>query len=76
MPMRPEDITQLIETALPGARITLRDTAGDGDHYEITVVAAQFRGKTRVAQHRMVYDALQGRMGGVLHAMAVRTMVE
>ena len=73
MPMDARDIESLIREALPDARIEIKDLAGDGDHYAATVVSSAFKGKTRVQQHQMVYGALQGRMGGVLHALALTT---
>jgi stress-induced morphogen len=73
MPMDPGEIETLIREGIPGARVTIRDLAGDGDHYAAEVVAEAFRGKSRVQQHKMVYDALQGKMGGVLHALALQT---
>ena len=75
MPMNAGDIERLIKEALPDAKITIRDLAGDGDHYAAEVVSAAFKGKTRVQQHKMVYDALKGRMGGELHALALQTSV-
>ncbi len=73
MPMTAADIERLIKEALPDATVTVEDLAGDGDHYVARVVSAAFKGKTRVQQHKMVYDALQGRMGGELHALALQT---
>ena len=73
MPMNASEIEQLIKARLPDAKIEIKDLAGDGDHYAAHVVSAAFKGKTRVAQHKMVYDALEGRMGGVLHALALTT---
>lgn len=73
MPMDAQEIESLIRAALPDARITIEDLRGDGDHYAAHVVSEAFRGKTRVEQHQMVYGALQGRMGGVLHALALQT---
>ncbi len=73
MAMNAGDIERLIKEALPDARITIRDLAGDGDHYAAEVVSAAFTGKTRVQQHQMVYAALKGRMGGELHALALQT---
>jgi stress-induced morphogen len=67
------DIERLIKEALPDAEITIRDLAGDGDHYAAEVISAAFKGKTRVQQHKMVYDALKGRMGGELHALSLQT---
>ena len=76
MAMQPHEIEALIKQALPDARVEIRDLAGDGDHYSATVVSAAFKGKSRVAQHQIVYAALKGRMGGVLHALALQTMAE
>ena len=76
MAMQPHEIEQLIKEALPDARVEIRDLAGDGDHYSATVVSAAFKGKSRVAQHQIVYAALKGRMGGALHALALQTMAE
>ncbi|MDZ4866953.1 MAG: BolA family transcriptional regulator [Alphaproteobacteria bacterium] len=75
MPMNAGDIERLIKDALPDAKITIRDLAGDDDHYAAEVISAAFKGKTRVQQHKMVYDALKGRMGGELHALALQTSV-
>ena len=75
MPMNPAEIEALIKQAMPDAEVTIEDLRGDGDHYAAYVVSAAFRGKTRVQQHKMVYDALQGRMGGQLHALALQTSV-
>jgi len=71
--MDAQSIESLIRQALPDAEVEIRDLAGDGDHYSATIVSAAFRGKTRVQQHQMVYQALQGRMGGELHALALQT---
>lgn len=73
MPMDARDIEQLIKARIPDAQVTIRDLAGDGDHYAATVIAESFRGKSRVQQHQMVYDALRGQMGGQLHALALQT---
>ncbi len=73
MAMAAADIEALIKTALPDATITVEDLAGDGDHYAATVISAAFRGLSRVRQHQLVYSALQGRMGGALHALALQT---
>lgn len=71
--MTAQEITEMIQTAFPDAHIDLQDLAGDNNHYSVTVTSRQFEGKTRVAQHKMVYAALQGKMGGQLHALAVKT---
>ena len=73
MPMLQKDIEKLILAAFPDAKVDIRDLAGDGDHYAATVVSEAFRGKSRVQQHQMVYEALQGKMGGELHALALQT---
>ena len=73
MPMDSKEIERLIRARIPDAEIEIKDLAGDGDHFAAHVVAASFKGKTRVMQHKMVYDALEGRMGGVLHALALTT---
>ncbi len=73
MPMAATDIERMIKEAFPDASVTIKDLAGDGDHYQATVVSEAFRGKSRVQQHQMVYAALKGNMGGVLHALALTT---
>jgi len=75
MPMAGPDIESAILSALPGAIVELRDLAGDNDHWAATVTAPQFAGKSRVQQHKMVYSALGEKMGGVLHALQVTTVV-
>lgn len=75
MAMNANDIERMIREGIPDARVTIRDLAGDGEHYAAEVVAESFRGKSRVQQHQMVYNALQGKMGGVLHALALQTSV-
>ena len=76
MAMKAADIEALIKDAFPDAVVEIRDLAGDGDHYSATVVTPAFKGKSRVAQHQMVYAALKGRMGGELHALALTTKAE
>ena len=75
MAMAANEIEAMIRAALPDATVSVEDLAGDGDHYAATVVSEAFRGRSRVQQHQMVYAALQGRMGGVLHALALQTSV-
>ena len=75
MPMDAHDIESMIKAAIPDAEVTIRDLAGDGDHYAAHVVSASFKGKTRVQQHQMVYQALRGKMGNELHALALQTSV-
>ena len=73
MPMQAAAIEQMIKEAIPDAEVTIEDLRGDGDHYAALVVSEQFKGKSRVAQHQIVYAALQGKMGGDLHALALQT---
>lgn len=73
MPMSAAEIEGMIKDALPGAEVEMRDLAGDNDHWAARVVAPQFVGKTRVQQHKLVYEALDGKMGGVLHALQLTT---
>ncbi|MCZ6606134.1 MAG: BolA family protein [Rhodospirillales bacterium] len=75
MAMDAIDIEDLIKGAIPDARVTIEDLRGDGDHYAALVVSAAFKGKTRVQQHQMVYNALQDKMGTTLHALALQTSV-
>ena len=73
MPMSPTEIEKLIRAGIPDAQVNIEDLRGDGDHYAAYVVSPSFKGKTRVQQHQMVYQALQRRMGGELHALALQT---
>jgi stress-induced morphogen len=73
MAMAANDIERLIRARIPDAEVTIRDLAGDGDHYAATVIAESFRGKSRVQQHQIVYEALKAEMGGKLHALALQT---
>ena len=73
MPMAAPEIERLIKERFPDAQVEIRDLAGDGDHFAAHVIAPEFKGKSRVQQHKMVYEALQGRMGDVLHALALTT---
>lgn len=73
MAMDAAEIERMIKDAIPDADVALEDLRGDGDHYSARVVSASFEGKTRVQQHQMVYAALQGKMGGQLHALALHT---
>ncbi len=73
MAMNAAEIERLIKEAIPDAQVAIEDLRGDGDHYAATVVSAAFIGKTRVQQHQMVYQALRGRMGDQLHALALQT---
>ncbi len=73
MAMEASEIERMIKEALPDAQVSIEDLRGDGDHYAANVVSEAFRGKSRVQQHQLVYAALQGRMGGELHALALQT---
>lgn len=75
MAMDASEIERLIKEGLPGAKVMIEDLRGDGDHYAAHVETAAFKGKSRVQQHQMVYAALQGKMGGELHALALTTAV-
>ena len=76
MAMSMAEIESMIRAALPDAKVEVKDLAGDGNHYSANVVSAAFAGKSRVQQHQMVYGALKGRMGGVLHALALTTSAQ
>jgi stress-induced morphogen len=73
MAMDASEIERLIKLRIPDAEVIIRDLAGDGDHYAATVLAESFRGKSRVQQHQIVYEALKAEMGGKLHALALQT---
>lgn len=73
MPMAMDDLETLIKLAFPDAQVEITDLAGDGDHYKARIISEQFKGLPRVKQHQLVYKALEGRMGGELHALALET---
>ncbi len=73
MPMSATEIESAIKATLPDAEVEIQDLAGDGDHYRATVTSSAFAGMPRVKQHKLVYEALGGRMGGALHALALTT---
>jgi stress-induced morphogen len=75
MAMSATEIERMIKEAIPDARVQISDLRGDGDHYAALVMTPAFKGKSRVQQHQMVYDALRGRMGNELHALALQTAV-
>ena len=75
MAMDAREIETMIKDKLPDAQVTIEDLRGDGDHYAATVVSSAFKGKSRVQQHQIVYEALQGNMGTQLHALALQTSV-
>ena len=74
MGMKKEEIIFMITKAMPDAKVEIKDLAGDDNHYAATITSNLFQGKTRVNQHKMVYDALEGKMGGVLHALSLTTL--
>ena len=76
MAMAAQDIIDMIKGSITDADVELIDLAGDGDHYKAVITSASFAGKSRIAQHQMVYAALKGRMGGELHALALETKAE
>ena len=73
MAMNLKEIEDLIKEAMPDASAEIQDLAGDGNHYSATVSSAQFQGKSKIEQHKMVYNSLKGRMGNELHALAIKT---
>ena len=76
MPMPANEIEALIKAAFPDAEVVIEPLANDNDHFKAVVTAAQFKGKSRVAQHQMVYAALKGKMGGELHALMLQTIAK
>jgi len=73
MTMQLKEIESLIKETFPDAIVEIQDLAGDGNHYSATVISSQFIGKTKIQQHKMVYDSLKGKMGNELHALALKT---
>ena len=73
MAMDLKEIEKLIKEALPDAFVDIQDLAGDGNHYSATVTSSQFSGKSKIEQHKIVYNALKGKMGNELHALAIKT---
>ena len=76
MPMTKENIEELIKQSIPDAKVSIEDLQGDGDHYSATVISKSFDGKSKLDQHKMVYDSLQGKMGIELHALVLKTKAE
>jgi stress-induced morphogen len=76
MAMAAQDIIDMIKASISDADVELIDLAGDGDHYKAVITSGSFAGKSRIAQHQMVYAALKGRMGGELHALALETKAQ
>jgi len=76
MPIAANTLENLILEAFPDAKIKITDLAGDDDHWAVEVISAEFKGQSRINQHKMVYAALKGKMGGELHAMQLKTVAE
>ena len=76
MPMTKNEIETLIKESIPDALIKIEDIRGDGDHYSATIISKSFLGKSKVMQHKMVYDSLKGKMGNELHALMLKTKTE
>ena len=73
MAMDLKEIEKCIKEAMPDALIEIKDLAGDGNHYSATIISAKFSGKSKIEQHKMVYESLKGKMGNELHALAIKT---
>ena len=73
MAMNLNEIESLIKEAMPDAIVEIQDLTGDGNHYSATITSSQFSGKSKIEQHKMVYNSLKGRMGNELHALAIKT---
>ena len=73
MAMNLKEIENFIKEAIPDASIDIQDLAGDGNHYSATIISSQFTGKSKIEQHKMVYNSLKGKMGNELHALAIKT---
>ena len=76
MPMEQSEIERLIKASLPDAEVEITDLAGDNNHFSAHVTSSTFEGKSRIQQHKMVYDALGDKMGGILHALALKTSIK
>ena len=76
MAMSKEEIISLIKNSLPDASVTIEDLRGDGDHYSATVISKSFMGKSKIEQHKIVYNSLEGKMGNELHALMLKTKTE
>ena len=76
MPMTQKQIKMLIKDSIPESKIIIEDLRGDGDHYSATVISKTFIGKSKIQQHKMVYDSLKGKMGKDLHALMLKTKTE
>ena len=76
MPLSKNELEKYIKDSIPDSIITIEDLRGDGDHYSATVISKSFEGKTKIEQHKMVYESLEGKMGNELHALMLKTKTE
>ena len=76
MPLSKEDLEKYIKNSIPDSTVIIEDLRGDGDHYSATVISKSFEGKTKIEQHKIVYDSLEGKMGNELHALMLKTKTE
>ena len=76
MPISKEDLEKYIKNSIPDSTIIIEDLRGDGDHYSATVISKSFKGKTKIEQHKMVYNSLEGKMGNELHALMLKTKTD
>tara|TARA_Y100001970_G_C14209525_1_gene846077 strand:+ start:357 stop:587 length:231 start_codon:yes stop_codon:yes gene_type:complete len=76
MPLSKEELEKLIKDSIPDSKVTIEDLKGDGDHYSATVISKSFEGKSKIEQHKLVYNSLKGKMGNELHALMLKTKME
>ena len=76
MPLTKKDLEKYILDSIPDSKVNIEDLRGDGDHYSATVISKSFEGKSKIEQHKMVYDSLKGKMGNELHALMLKTKTE
>ena len=76
MPLSKNELEKYIKDSIPDSIITIEDLRGDGDHYSATIISKSFAGKSKIEQHKMVYDSLKGKMGSELHALMLKTRTE
>ena len=76
MPLSKEELEKFIKNSIPDSTIIIEDLRGDGDHYSATVISKSFKGKTKIEQHKMVYNSLEGKMGNELHALMLKTKTD
>ena len=76
MPLSKEDLEKYIKNSIPDSTVIIEDLRGDGDHYSATVISKSFKGKTKIEQHKMVYNSLEGKMGNELHALMLKTKTD